>query len=72
MVLSRDAAIGAHFAEPSSGAPHIFFSALRKGLEDCRRATNRDVKTGRRLDSGNHDSWVGALGYLALLDQIGN
>ena len=72
MVLSPDAAIEAHFAKPSRGAPRVFFSALRKGLEDCRGATNRDIKTGRRLGSGEHDSWVGALGYFALLDQIGN
>lgn len=48
-----------------------FFSSLHKGLVDCRSATNRDMQTGEKLADKEHDSWVGALGYLALLDLIG-
>lgn len=43
-------------------------------LRDARKFTKRDQDTGQKLsvDScGNHGSWLGSIGYLALLDQIG-
>jgi hypothetical protein len=39
-------------------------------LKDARATTNRD-RDGVKLPSRHHDSWAGALGYMALLDQIG-
>lgn len=67
-----DAAIKAHLlTKPDTGDATTFLSSLNKGLHDCRKATDRDLSTGQRLDPGEHDSWVGALGYLALLDHIG-
>ena len=49
-------------------------SCLVLALGDARKCTGRDIKTGKK----NHDStpkpgcWLGAIGYMALLDQIGS
>lgn len=65
-------ALTAHFGRPSQPDTSTFFSSFVKGLQDCRAATNRDLVTGTSIPNAEHDSWVGALGYLAILDQIGN
>jgi hypothetical protein len=39
-------------------------------LNDARAATKRD-RDGEKLPGKKHGSWLGALGYMALLDQIG-
>ena len=70
--MSESEAIKAFLSAPYGGDTHRFFSSLRKGLEDCRLATNRDINTGTKLPGKDHDSWVGALGYLSILDLIGN
>jgi len=46
-------------------------SSLEASLADCRQTTNRgsDGKVASGKPSG---SWLGAMGYLALLDQVGN
>ena len=71
MMLSKAVAMQAHFAPATQSDTHEFFSSFTKGLRDSRAATHRDPNTGRPLPGAEHDSWVGALGYLALLDQIG-
>jgi hypothetical protein len=71
MTISRKQALEIHFAPPNRTATHEFLSAFQKGLEDCRAATYRDRLTGQSLPNHEHDSWVGALGYLCLLEQIG-
>jgi hypothetical protein len=68
--VDESAAITYFLSAPSGGEVQ-FFSSLYKGLVDCRSATNRDLVTGERLPNNEHDSWVGALGYLSLLDLIG-
>jgi hypothetical protein len=46
-------------------------STFSAAVWDARRATGRDVTTGS-LDRENRTSgWLGTLGYLILLDQIG-
>ena len=50
------------------------FSSLIAILRDAREITGRNLENGQRLISPQHgrlDSWLGALGYLTLLDQIG-
>jgi hypothetical protein len=59
------------FLSSPTGDNVQFFSSLYKGLADCRSATNRDLETGERIPGKDHDSWVGALGYLSLLELIG-
>jgi hypothetical protein len=68
--VNDSAAITSFLSAPTGGEIQ-FFSSLYKGLVDCRSATNRDLGTGDKLPSEEHDSWVGALGYLSLLDLIG-
>lgn len=45
-------------------------SSLEASLRNCRSATNRDAN-GNVPPGANAGSWLGAIGYLALLDQIG-
>ncbi len=47
------------------------FSAFVAGLGDARLATGRDHDTGEKLTGQVHSCWLGAIGYLILLDQIG-
>ncbi len=52
----------------------IVFSSLVAILIDTREITGRDLKNGQHIISPKHgrlDSWLGALGYLTILDQIG-
>ena len=58
---------------------HSFVSATNQnprtclfaGLQDARNATGRDGTTGAKLSGVSHGSWLGSLGYMAVLDQIG-
>lgn len=45
-------------------------SSLEASLTSCREATNRDAN-GNVPFGAHAGSWLGAVGYLALLDQIG-
>jgi hypothetical protein len=45
-------------------------SSLEASLTGCREATNRDAN-GKVPFGAHAGSWLGAVGYLALLDQIG-
>ena len=59
------------FLSPPYGDEVQFYSSLWQGLLDCRAATNRSAETGQKLPDMIHDSMVGALGYLVLVDLIG-
>jgi hypothetical protein len=47
------------------------YSGFVAALRDARRVTGRDQATGRVLEPELCGSWIGAVGYLILLDQIG-
>ncbi len=51
--------------------PPVQISACMTALRDARGATQRDPTTGLRNQGGQHGSWLGAMGYLTLLDQLG-
>ncbi|WP_417600459.1 hypothetical protein [Owenweeksia hongkongensis] len=59
------------YIESSSGT---FFSGFCGALKDARKMTGRNIYTGAK-DGTNHfghlGSWLGTIGYLSLLDQIG-
>ena len=57
-----------HVREPHDDLK--LFSGFTAGLGDARLATNRD-RDGRKLPGKSHISWLGTIGYMALLDQIG-
>jgi hypothetical protein len=47
-------------------------SCFVAALRDAREFTGRDPETGIKFLGTNHGCWLGALGYMALLDQIGS
>jgi hypothetical protein len=52
----------------------VQFTAFTAVLRDARGITKRDPDTGRldpEVKHGHLGSWLGALGYMVLLDQIG-
>jgi hypothetical protein len=53
---------------PSPSRISCFVAAIR----DAREFTGRVPDTGAKLPGGNHGCWLGALGYMALLDQVGS
>jgi hypothetical protein len=64
----------AHLTNLSQGQNIIYFSGFVAALRDARKFTKRNQNNGQKLtdDScGDHGSWLGAIGYLSLLDQIG-
>ena len=58
------------FQPPMNGIQ--VFSGFAAGLRDARKTTGRDQGTGVKIDKGLHGSWIGTIGYMALLDQIGS
>jgi hypothetical protein len=52
----------------------IYFSGFCGGLKDARKMTGRNLDTGEKDSSnkfGHLGSWLGTIGYLSILDQIG-
>jgi hypothetical protein len=52
----------------------IHYSTLCGALRDARTMTGRNIETGTKDDSnkcGYLGSWLGAMGYITILDQIG-
>ena len=56
-------------SDTSGGSRRSCFVAA---LVDARTFTGRDPQTGKKLPGSNHGCWLGALGYMALLDQVGS
>jgi hypothetical protein len=46
-------------------------STLSRAVGDAREATGRDAATGVVVDEARSMNWLGTLGYLVLLDQLG-
>jgi hypothetical protein len=45
-------------------------SGFRHALKEARIATGRDLDKGTKSNPNLHGSWIGAIGYFTLLDQI--
>ena len=58
-------------SEPMTLQGHTVFSGFTAALRDARGATGRDPATGAIVNPEHTYSWLGAVGYLVLLDQIG-
>lgn len=58
-------------SEPEIIDGHIVFSGFTAALRDARGATGRNLVTGIIVKPELTCSWLGAVGYLILLDQIG-
>ena len=72
--MPENDAIYSHLTNISQQQNIIYFSGFVAALRDARKFTKRSQDTGQKLvddNCGNHGSWLGAIGYLSLLDQIG-
>src|SRR3989304_5474784 len=68
--MSTNQAIEFHLTNhPPAEGIHIF-SGFVAALRDARTATGRD-EFGRKVDHTKFGCWLGVIGYMALLDQIG-
>lgn len=47
------------------------YSGFAAALRDARQTTGRDIATGDVIDASKCGSWIGAVAYLILVDQIG-
>ncbi len=54
---------------PPTEGVHVF-SGFAAALRDARKVTGRD-ELGNKVDHTKHGCWLGTIGYMALLDQIG-
>ena len=48
------------------------FSSFTIALSEIRKTTARDLKTGKRINHYESNSWLGAIGYMSLLDMLGS
>src|ERR1700754_1365978 len=72
--LPEQQAIIAHLTNFSQDQSIGYFSGYVAALRDARKFTKRNQDNGQKLDTdscGDHGSWLGAIGYITLLDQIG-
>lgn len=73
--LSDETAILIHLSNLRQDDQNVYFSGFMGGLRDARKFTARDQDTGVKIQNsniGDHGSWLGTIGYMAILDQIGN
>lgn len=59
-----------YFGNPFRSNGYEMKSPYIAALIDSRIATCRNKRSGKKLNKG-HGSWIGALGYMALLDHVG-
>jgi len=70
--MTEKEAIKRHLSNNKEEENRICFSGFMAALRDARETTGRDPETG--YYTGNEPksgSWLGTIGYMALLDQIG-
>lgn len=70
--MTTEEAICSYFSEIHLDGDQTRFSSFKALLRDARLATNRDLDSGQKALNADHGSWLGALAYMALLDQIGS
>lgn len=59
-----------YFNNPKKGGGYEIKSPYIAALIDSRITTGRNKKSGNKLNK-SHGSWIGSLGYMALLDHVG-
>ena len=70
--MSEKNAIAMHLSDsPPSGGIKIF-SGFSKALKEARGVSGRNPETGEKIPDRSHASWLAAIGYMALLDQVGS
>lgn len=64
-------AMGLHLKEEGTKDGNWFIaSALVRGLWNARKETGR-TRSGEKINDADHGSWLGCVGYMILVDQIG-
>jgi hypothetical protein len=72
--MTEEEVIAIHLGNFGPAPNGHYFSGFAGAIRDARKFTGRDMNTGKKLANsgfGDLGSWLGALGYLTLLDQIG-
>ena len=69
---TEQAALHAYITETLAGEAYPITSTFWAALRDARRASGRDQQSGKAVDRAQLGSWLGGIGYLCLLDQIGS
>jgi hypothetical protein len=69
--MNTRTALDLHLFEQANVGGVSIDSALVRGLCNVRKETGRD-KNGFKITGEDHGSWLGAIGYMAILDQTGN
>jgi hypothetical protein len=73
--MTNKEAIRQHLTNSYLETPEgTFFSGFCGALKDARKVTGRNIDTGAKDNTnsfGHLGSWLGTIGYLSLLDQIG-
>jgi hypothetical protein len=69
--MPEQRAIAMHLSYmPAMGSIQVY-SSFSAAIRDARAATGRDPDTGSMIDPLRQGNWLGAIGYMTLLDQIG-
>ncbi len=61
-----------HFSNNPATNGILAFSGFNRCLKESREVTGRDPENGTMTYPEKQGSWLGAVGYMALLDQIGS
>lgn len=69
--MPKQRAIQMHLSDQPPVANIKITSGFAKCVKDARSATGRVPETGEKVPGAGHGRWLGAIGYMALLDQIG-
>ncbi|SFW82760.1 hypothetical protein [Chitinophaga sancti] len=71
--LTPEQVISSHLGDILPLGNLVYFSALIAGIRDSRKFTGRNIETGEIeiYDNNVNGCWLGAIGYLILLDQVG-
>jgi hypothetical protein len=73
-LMPESEALKLHFSNLTETKDFTFFSGFTAALRDARKFTKRNQDNGTKLTGdafGDHGSWLGTIGYLSLLDQVG-
>jgi hypothetical protein len=68
--IDRNAALGLYLFLPITLANRHYRSSLEALLRDSRGAAGRNLDTGEVIEPAFSQSWLAAIGYLALVDQM--
>lgn len=69
--ITEAKAIRLHLSYSDNSRKARVISGFAKALRETRQATGRNPESGEKFEGQSQDSWLGAVGYMVLLDQIG-